>query len=176
MCHWNLNGIAADKFIKISLLEAYNTIHDFYIICLSETFLDSTYLSDDPRLRLQGYDMIRCDFPRNIKRGGVCMYLRKELPVVRRDDLSTLEQCLVCEIKVKRSKCFITCIYRSPNETEEELNDFCLKFETTCSNIAMENPMGSFILGDFNAKCTNWRPNGINNQCCLLLDDLSNLF
>ena len=81
--------------------------------------------------------------------------------------------CLVCEIKVKRSKCFITCIYRSPSETEEELNDFCLKFETTCSNIALENPISSFILGDFNAKCTNWWPNGINNQCGLLLDDLS---
>ena len=45
VCHWNLNGIAAHKFIKISLLEAYNTIHDFDIICLSETFLDSTYLA-----------------------------------------------------------------------------------------------------------------------------------
>ena len=84
------------------------------------------------------------------------MYIRKELPLVRIDDLSTLEQCRVYEIKFRKStKCFITCIYRSPNETEEELNDFCLKFETTCSN----------ILGDFNATCTNLWLNGVTNQC-----------
>ena len=108
--------------------------------------------------------MIRYDFSGNLKRGGVCMYLRKELALVNRDDLSTLEKFLVCEIKIKRSKCFITCIYRPPNETGEYLNAFCLKIETTCSNIAMENPIHSSILGDFNAHCTNWWSNGISNH------------
>ena len=58
LCHWNLNGITANNFIKLSLLEAYNTIHNFDLICISETFLDSNYSDDDQRLRLQGYDMI----------------------------------------------------------------------------------------------------------------------
>ena len=40
----------------------------------------------------------------------------------------------------------------------------------------MENPIGSFILGDLNAKCTNWWSNGINNNCGLLLDDISTLY
>ena len=43
LCHWNLNGIAANNFVKISLLEAYNSLHDFDIICISESFLDSNY-------------------------------------------------------------------------------------------------------------------------------------
>ena len=38
LCHWNLNGITVNNYIKISLLQAYNAIHDFDIICLSETF------------------------------------------------------------------------------------------------------------------------------------------
>ena len=70
----------------------------------------------------------------------------------------------------------MSCIYRSPNETEEETEAFCQTFETTCSNIALENPIGSFIPGDLNAKCTNWWSNGINNSCGLLLDDISTLY
>ena len=38
-CHWNLNSIAAHNFIKMSLLQAYNAINWFDIICLSETLI-----------------------------------------------------------------------------------------------------------------------------------------
>ena len=40
--HWNLNSITAHDFSKLSLLEAYNTHHMYDIICLSETYLDSS--------------------------------------------------------------------------------------------------------------------------------------
>ena len=43
ICHWNLNGITANNFVKISLLDAYNAVHDFDLVCISETFLDSDY-------------------------------------------------------------------------------------------------------------------------------------
>ena len=52
--HWNLNVIAAHSCVKVSFLEAYNTVHNFDISCISETFLDYDYSSDDPRLNLQG--------------------------------------------------------------------------------------------------------------------------
>ena len=39
-CHWNLNGIAAHNFSKVSLLQAMATTHEYDIICLSETFFD----------------------------------------------------------------------------------------------------------------------------------------
>ena len=35
--HWNLNSIAAHNFAKLVLLKAFNSIHKFDIICLSET-------------------------------------------------------------------------------------------------------------------------------------------
>ena len=41
-CHWNLNGLAAHDFIKVPLIEAFISIHNVDILCLSETFLDST--------------------------------------------------------------------------------------------------------------------------------------
>ena len=121
ICHWNLNGLAANNFAKISLLEAFNAIHDFDIICITETFLNSDYLIDDKRLELQGYDMIRSDHPSNTKRGGVCIYYKNYLPLVKRNDISLLNECLVCEVNVRKSKCFVTCVYRSPNQSNEEI-------------------------------------------------------
>ena len=73
LCHWNLNGITAHNCIKISLLEAYNVVHNFDIICISETLLDSDHSHDDQTLTLEGYTMIRSDHPLNSKRGGVCL-------------------------------------------------------------------------------------------------------
>ena len=74
ICHWNLNSISAHRFSKVSLLIAYNSIHKFDIICLSETYLDSEILSDDDKLEIPGYNLARADHPNNIKRGGVCIY------------------------------------------------------------------------------------------------------
>ena len=41
-CHWNLNGLTAHDSIKISLLQAYVTQHNYDIICISKTFLNSS--------------------------------------------------------------------------------------------------------------------------------------
>ena len=54
LCHWNLNGIAAPDFCKLSLFEAYNAHHMYEIIHLSETYLDSSVPFDDSRLNLSG--------------------------------------------------------------------------------------------------------------------------
>ena len=151
VCHWNLNGIAANSFAKISLLEAHNAIYDFDMICLSETFLNSDYQNDDKRLDLQGYDLIRSDHPSNTKQGGVCIYYKEHLSIKKGDDINSLNECLVCEISNKKTKSFITCVYRSPSQTNEELTEFYNSFETICSNIALESPLCSLILGDFNA-------------------------
>ena len=54
-CHWNLNGIAAHEFIKSSLLQGYIIEHNFEIIRLSETFLNSFFDSEDDRLKIEGW-------------------------------------------------------------------------------------------------------------------------
>ena len=72
-CHWNLNSISAHDFVKVSLLEAYNAIHTFDIICLSETFRNSSLQNNDDSLVLNGYKLARADNPSDLKRGGVCI-------------------------------------------------------------------------------------------------------
>ena len=76
VCHWNLNNISSHNISKVSLLNAYTSLHNFDIICLSETYLDSSILSHDPNLEVQGYDLIRANHPSNVKRGGVCIYYK----------------------------------------------------------------------------------------------------
>ena len=139
LCHWNLNGISTNNYIKISLLEAYNAVHDFDIICLSETFLNSEHLNDEPSLCLQGYAMIRSDHPSGNKRGGVCIYYKEHIPFVNRRDITFLNECIVGEIQIKNKKCFITCIYRSPSQNQDEIDAFLSNYDRVCSSIALEN-------------------------------------
>ena len=44
--HWNLKSLPAHAFSKLSLMEAYSTNHKFNMICLSETYLDSSDADD----------------------------------------------------------------------------------------------------------------------------------
>ena len=39
---WNLNNIFAHNFVKLSLLRGYISVHNFHILNLSKTYLDST--------------------------------------------------------------------------------------------------------------------------------------
>ena len=72
ICHWSLNSVSGHNVIKLSLLRAYISVNKIDIICLSETYLDSSISSDDVNLELRGYNLVRADNPTNTKRGGVC--------------------------------------------------------------------------------------------------------
>ena len=74
ICHWNLNSISAHNSIKISFLKTYIATHKLDVICLSETYLDSSISNDDDNLEIPGYDLFRADHPSNTKRGGVFIY------------------------------------------------------------------------------------------------------
>ena len=43
ICHWNVNSIAAPNFIKVALLKAYLSVHNMDILCLFETYLNSSF-------------------------------------------------------------------------------------------------------------------------------------
>ena len=88
-CHWNLNGLVAYNFTKVSLLQTLSVTHDYDIIFLSETFLDSPISNEDERINIKGCYLLQADHPSNKRRGGVCIYYKKHLPIIKRDDLCT---------------------------------------------------------------------------------------
>ena len=61
-------------FIKISLLKTYIATHKVDIICLSETYLDSSISNDDENLKILGYDLFRADHLCNTKWSRLCIY------------------------------------------------------------------------------------------------------
>ena len=97
--HWNINSILAHN--KLTLLQAYNTIHQYDILCISETYLDSSISNDDTTLSLPGYNLARSDHPGNVKRGGVCLYYKEKLSL-RMINVSFLFQCVLCEVTLQR--------------------------------------------------------------------------
>ena len=96
--------MSAHNYSKISLLTAYISIHDFDIICLSETYLTSTTDINDENLKIPGYIMYRVDHPSDIKRGGVCIYYKTMLPL---NVLSAnfLQECINFEVSIGNKKC-----------------------------------------------------------------------
>ena len=63
----------------MSLLQVYNAVHKHDIICLLETYLNSSIPYDDDNLEIPGYNLIRGDHPSEDKRDGVCIYYKNTL-------------------------------------------------------------------------------------------------
>ena len=97
LCHWNVNIIAAHDFSKLFLLEAYNAHHMYDIICLSETYLDSSVPYDEPRLNLSGYKLVRSDNLSNYKTSGVSIYFKETL-AIRSVPTNSVKECLLLEV------------------------------------------------------------------------------
>ena len=172
-CHWNLNGLVAHDFIKVTLVEAFITSNKFDLVCLSETFSDSTIPDDDANIQINGYSLLTADHPNDIKRGGVCIYFEESLPLIRRNDLTNIKDCFVTEINVNNKKCFFTCLCRSPSQSHDELERFCTNFDLLLSNINNLHPTCSVVLGDFNAKCSKWCAPDKNNTSGIELDNIT---
>ena len=103
-CHWNLDGLRVHDSIKVSLLPAYITQHNYDIICSSETFLNSSIDSSNTRFSIDGYNLIISDHPCDSKRGSVYSYYKEhDISLIKRDDICILGNFLVkdftCKVK-----------------------------------------------------------------------------
>ena len=74
--HWNLNSISAHNYARLSLLKAYLAFHKLDIICLSETYINSSISPGDETLEISGYNLVRSDHPLNSKRRGVFIHCK----------------------------------------------------------------------------------------------------
>ena len=175
ICHWNVNSLLAYNCQKIYLTEAYNPIHKYDLQCRSESFLVSSKASDDQSLNMDNYKMVRSDHPSNTKRGGVCIYYRESLPL-RVTNFHHLPECLVVEMKHNNQSCCIFSLYRSPSQNNDEFDEFLKNFEFLLDNVFDNQPQFVIILGDFNAKLSNWRAEDISSYEGIKLESVTSLF
>ena len=135
-------------------MEAYNAIHKFDIICLSETFLNISLQNDDDSQVLNGYKLVRADNPSNLKRGGVCIYFKESLPLKVRN-ITNLHECLVCELFLNGRRSYIVSLYRSPSKSTDEYDHFITTFEQLMVHLTSFKPHLLLITGDFNARSSS---------------------
>ena len=154
-CHWNVISLTAHNMGILSSIAAYNTIHKYDVIWISETYLDSSVRTDDKDILIYGYNLICADHPSNNKRGDVCIYYQESF-AVELVETNYLSECLLCEVSINNKKGYVTVLYRSPSQNSLEFDNFILNFEMMLSDINSSNPHFSIILGDFIARSNNW--------------------
>ena len=155
ICHWNLNSISAHNFTKISLLTAYVLVHNFDIICLSETYLNSEISTDDKNLEIPGYYLLRADHPSNNKRGGVCIFYRTNLPL-RVLNISYLSECITFEISIGNKVCRFIHLYRPPSQTQDEFQMYKSNLKLNLDTLSYDNSLLTVLIGDFHVKSKDW--------------------
>ena len=172
VCHWNLNSISAYNFAKIFLLKAYVAIHKFDIVCLSETYLDSSIPTNNDNLDIDGYNPVRSDHSSNTKREGVCIYYKNHLPL-RVMNINSLNECIVFDIKLGDKICSFAVLYRPPSQSTDEFESFSKNLELTLDRVMQNTPYMMVLLGDFNAKCTNWYKHDKTNFEGIAIENIS---
>ena len=114
---------------------------------LTESWLNSSI--KDEEIGISGYNIFRKD--RSSKGGGVVVFVREDLPIVRRTDL---EQCDIesiwLEVTMPRSRGFLVgSYYRPPSSSKHNNSDFMNALSDTIEILATESKE-VILIGDFN--------------------------
>ena len=141
-----------EDFSKIAQVSAFLSVYNFDVFCICESFLNSEIKNDDPRLAIEGYDLVRCDHPSDSKRGEVCVYYKSHLSLIRRPELTSLEECLTCELKSGTNSFIFCLLYRSPSQEQDQFELFKNKLEETIEIVLDCSLKISVFLGDFNVR------------------------
>ena len=91
------------------------------------------------------------DHPNNVKRDGVCAYIRESLPA-RCLSNTYLQECLILEISINNKKGYVVSIYRCPTQTPDEFDSFINSLVKLVIDIYSQKEDFVLMLGDFNAK------------------------
>ena len=109
---WNVDSLLARDNVKKSLIESIQSINNFDMFGICETYLTDNHQDSD--LDLEGFakNPMRADFkppnPQSRPRGGVCLYYKESLPIKRRSDLELLDETICAEISLNRKKLSIS--------------------------------------------------------------------
>ena len=117
-------------FLRISLIEAYNSVYNYDVIGIVENHHDST--DDEERLSLDSYTFIKEGHLQNVERGGVGLYIKVSLASKNLSVIVIHPECVVFEIQFNKKKYFIAVIYGSPSQSPEEFDSFAINFELNC--------------------------------------------
>ena len=121
-------------------------------VSISESYLHSIVPLDDNSFSLNGYSLTCADHPHDVKRGVACMYYKENLSLRS----ALLISINVYYVKWLVQKAYIAVIYLSPSQSCNEFEDFLFNIEKFKNQIKQSKPSFTIILGDFNARSSDW--------------------
>ena len=125
------------------------------MICISESYLDSSISPDSEQLNIESHKLIGNDHPGNVRTRGVCAYFRDSLPI-RFISKSHLNECLILEVSVSNEKGYAVSLYRSPSQTFDEFEVFLSNLEKLIFNSSSVHSDFVLLIGNFNVRSRNW--------------------
>ena len=159
ICHWNLNILLAYNYDKLFLLRANIAVPRFDVICLSETYLDSTVAVDDENLEIIDCNLVQSDHSANTKLEGVCLYYKTCLPLRMSLDIQYLNECRNFELKIGDKLRTFVALYRSSSQSQDNVETFIdnlifrnLKFRIIFRNLVSKKSILLVVIADFNVK------------------------
>ena len=102
------------------------------MICLLKTFLIFSIQSNDDRISTDRYNLITANHPNDSKSGGICIYYKQSIPLIKRDDICTLDNYLVTKIYSQGETILLT-----EQVTKLTLSDYQLEINKLLINLSM---------------------------------------
>ena len=84
-----------------------------------------------------------------------------------------LNECIVFDITLGDKICSFVVLYRSPSQSSDEFESFSKNLEPTLDRVMQNTPHMMVLLGDFNAKCTNWYNHDKTNFEGIAIENIS---
>ena len=85
------------------------------------------------------------------------LHVSREYGIYFRENATNyLNECIVFDIKLGDKICSVVVLYRSPSQSSDKFESFLKNLELTLDRVMKNTPYMTVLLGDFNAKCSNW--------------------
>ena len=153
LCHVNVRSLSAPtRLVDLEILCANNSVD---ILCLSETWLSPSHSSST--LKLHGFQpLFRRDRPCG-SHGDVGIYVRNSLSVtpLPLPPAINIECLCLCIHLTRRTKMNVIVGYRAPSSPPEP---FFTQLDEVVSHVQGQSNTPLCVLGDFNAKHSDWLP------------------
>ena len=108
--------------------------------------------------------MIRADNPLVVRKVElVFIYFKDHLAVCPVNPLN-FNECLVLEINIQNKKDFVISLYRSPNQSKDEVDKFQLNFAQLTSDRMSQNSHFILVTGNFNVRTSSWWKNDLTTS------------
>ena len=105
----------------------------------------------------------------------MCVYFKESLPVKCLSN-SYLKECLILEVSINNKRGYVVSLYRSPSQTSDEFDSFITNLEKIVVDISKSNPHFLLLIGDLNAKSSNWSSNDTTTAEGAQLDYFTSLY